>query len=374
MGSVIILEYYKIAKNDLNSILKTLLSEKVVDKVLMAQGKKSSYALSPKPVDKEEDINSFPINQYSIHNFNRTDSASKYLHKKMGGALKEKVAVIGLPADARALVELSKILQINLENIFTIVVETQGIIIPKTLDKLLKKKEIDPANVADEWIDGNKFILKMNDGSKLELEMGKDIDYAESSSRDYRKTVGNMFDIAITTQTLEPFSEELIIKVGSDKGNEILQKSGVTLNALDSDAVEKLNKFQDEMNNKALEKRKQDVEAYLNKADRINDIAKCTMCGMCINSCPVCFCVSCVLQKQRKEKVIDKLSYQLTRVSHVGDRCVDCGKCSQNCPPGLPLALYFEVMNDYVQDSFGYIPGTDPGAKGPRTKASVKDL
>ncbi|MBD3354027.1 MAG: hypothetical protein GF364_21270 [Candidatus Lokiarchaeota archaeon] len=80
------------------------------------------------------------------------------------------------------------------------------------------------------------------------------------------------------------------------------------------------------------------------------------------------------LKEQRKEKTIDKITYQLTRISHVGDACVGCGKCDMNCPTNLPLSFYFQSLNDMVRDDFGYIPGCDESATPPRSKKAVEDL
>ena len=91
--------------------------------------------------------------------------------------------------------------------------------------------------------------------------------------------------------------------------------------------------------------------------EKIARLQKCTACGMCIRGCPVCYCVDCILQKKRKEKVINKETYQLTRIAHVADRCVECGNCANNCPQNLPLSLYFQSLNDAFQKKFKYRAG-----------------
>jgi formate dehydrogenase subunit beta len=78
---------------------------------------------------------------------------------------------------------------------------------------------------------------------------------------------------------------------------------------------------------------------------------------MCIRGCPVCYCVDCILQKKRKEKTINKEAYQLTRVAHVADRCVECGNCDNNCPMSLPLSLYFQSLTEAFKKKFNYRAG-----------------
>ncbi|MHA1704357.1 MAG: 4Fe-4S dicluster domain-containing protein, partial [Promethearchaeota archaeon] len=63
------------------------------------------------------------------------------------------------------------------------------------------------------------------------------------------------------------------------------------------------------------------------------------------------------LQKKRKAKTINKETYQLTRIAHVADRCVECGNCDNNCPQHLPLSLYFQSLNDAFKEKFGYASG-----------------
>jgi len=61
--------------------------------------------------------------------------------------------------------------------------------------------------------------------------------------------------------------------------------------------------------------------------------------------------------KKRKDKTIDKATYNLTRIAHDADRCVECGNCYNNCPQNLPLSLYFQSLNDAFKEKFGYEAG-----------------
>jgi formate dehydrogenase subunit beta len=138
----------------------------------------------------------------------------------------------------------------------------------------------------------------------------------------------------------------------------LFSKLNIKKAELDEKNVEALTQKQFDVMEVSRIQQVQDVGEFLS-SDRIHELAKCTMCGICINACPVCFCTDCILQKQRKEKNIDMLTYQMTRVAHVGDSCVNCGKCDMNCPTNLPLSLYFYSMNEKVKKEFRYYTGMD---------------
>jgi len=126
---------YLIKIEDFPKILTTLLKEKAVDKIIGAElkvDKKSGnidrFTVQPKLAEKEEDVKDFPLTPLIAFGYARTDSASKYLHKSVAGAMKEKVGLIARPCDTRALIELAKIKQVNLNNLFIIGIEDLSLI------------------------------------------------------------------------------------------------------------------------------------------------------------------------------------------------------------------------------------------------------
>jgi len=61
--------------------------------------------------------------------------------------------------------------------------------------------------------------------------------------------------------------------------------------------------------------------------------------------------------EQVKAKTMDKVSFVMTRFSHVGDTCVECGKCEVNCPVNLPLTSVFQSLRDKFKKERGYESG-----------------
>ena len=348
---------YLIKVEDFPKLLSSLLKEKVVDKILSAETKVNAktnledrFTVVPKVVEKAEDMKDFPLSNLIAYGYARTDSAAKYLHKSLDGAKKEKIGIIARPCDTRAVVELVKIKQINLDNVFIIAIEDRGMI-PKAGRDIKKIKDVDPTKVVKEKIGDNGLIVKLEDGSTKELDLA----IAENCLRCVRK-LPVIADLSITDLGIPIDSDEIILKVYSDKGDEALEKSGISKKTLSGDAhVKKYN----EIVEKAKAKRTKDLEDWANtpQEEKIARLQKCTMCNMCIRGCPVCYCVDCILQKKRKEKIINKETYQLTRIAHVADRCVECGNCANNCPQNLPLSLYFQSLNEAFKEKFRYAPG-----------------
>ncbi|MFX0082504.1 MAG: Coenzyme F420 hydrogenase/dehydrogenase, beta subunit C-terminal domain [Candidatus Hodarchaeota archaeon] len=351
---------YIIKSEDFSKILASLLKEKVVDKFIGAElrvDKKSGnidrFTVQPKLVEKEEDLSDFPLFPLIAFGYARTDSASKFLHKSVAGAMNEKVGLIARPCDTRALIELAKIRQVNLDNLFIVGIEDRGML-PKAGREMRSIKDVDPTKIVKEKVGDKGLIVKLDDGSTKELNLT----VAENCLRCFRK-IPVVADLTVSDLGIPVDSEEIILKVYSDKGNEILEKSGIQKKELpDSIKTEHENTY-NQIIEKAKEKRAKDLEEWdkLSQDEKIAELLKCTQCNTCIRGCPVCYCVDCILMKKRKEKTIDKVTYQLTRIAHDADRCIECGNCDNNCPQNLPLSLYFQSLNEAFKEKFGYEAG-----------------
>ncbi|MHA1127272.1 MAG: hypothetical protein ACTSQX_16775 [Candidatus Heimdallarchaeota archaeon] len=180
---------YLIKIDDFPKLLTTLLKEKVVDKILGAATKRDKktnmedrFTVQPKVYEKVDDITSFPLTNLITYGYARTDSASKYLHKKLQGALHEKIGLIARPCDTRGLIELAKIRQVNLENLFIIAFEDRGMVINVSRE-MRKFTDIDKTKVVKEKIGDKGLMFKMEDGSVKDVPL----DIAENCSRCTRK-------------------------------------------------------------------------------------------------------------------------------------------------------------------------------------------
>jgi formate dehydrogenase subunit beta len=351
---------YLIKIEDFSQLLQTMLKEGLVNKIIGAQikvDKKTNeidrFTVSPVIIDNANNVGVFPLTNFVAYGYARTDSTAKYLHKSAQGALNDKVGIIARPCDTRAIIELAKLKQINLDNLFIIAIEDRGIVL--NVGREVKKlKDINTSKIVKEKIGDNGLIFKFSDGSNKEVPLMP----SENCLRCIRKTP-IIADIAVSDIGISIDSNDIILKVFSEKGNDLLEKSNITKKPLSKEIKQANSEKMAEILKKAEEKRLKDLEewAKLSQKEKIERLQKCTMCGMCIRGCPVCYCVDCILAQKRKDKNINKETYQLTRIAHVADRCVECGNCDNNCPMSLPLSLYFQTLNESFKKKFNYCAG-----------------
>ena len=115
-------------------------------------------------------------------------------------------------------------------------------------------------------------------------------------------------------------------------------------------------------------------EATKTIADFADQFATCIRCYTCSVVCPICFCKECVFRTETFEPESERyfrgvqrkgalrmpsetLLYQLTRLNHMVASCVGCGMCESACPNDLPLTVIFRSVGAGVQKMLNYTPG-----------------
>ena len=103
-------------------------------------------------------------------------------------------------------------------------------------------------------------------------------------------------------------------------------------------------------------------------------LSSCVNCYNCRVACPVCYCKECVFNTdvfdhqpwqylgwaKRKGSLklpTDTVFFHLTRMAHMSTACVGCGQCSNACPNGVPVMELFRTVSVRTQKGFDYIPG-----------------
>ncbi|MBN2154019.1 MAG: Coenzyme F420 hydrogenase/dehydrogenase, beta subunit C-terminal domain [Candidatus Lokiarchaeota archaeon] len=350
----------------IEALLKTMLEEKLVDKVLGAKVDKDVTQVKPEAIDKAENVKDMNMPAYVAFNFSKMDSASKFLHKSMGGALNSKVGMFARPCDMRALVELHKRRQVNLDNLITIGIEEYGQVEQKSLKKYFTDKKIDPTKISSVRITSPEKVEMVIDGKSQVFPFDATLQICRNCSNCRNKLVRNA-DIKASF-----LSGDVILTPVTKKGLDAMEKAGKLLDyaesSFDGEALLK------EMEAKGKAKQLQEIAEFRKKTpeQKMAALGSCTACGICIRACPVCFCVDCILMAKRKAKKIDQYTFQLSRIAHIADTCVQCGKCDSNCPKALPLNIYFNDIAMQLEEKYGYVSGRSIDDVPPR--ANVTDM
>lgn len=92
-------------------------------------------------------------------------------------------------------------------------------------------------------------------------------------------------------------------------------------------------------------------------------MSKCTLCGNCVEACPVCSEDLRDAFLQGKQAFISAFVNQSTRMVS----CSNCGMCHTHCPEDIPLCAISYVLGRQIQTRMHYIPGRSASESLPWT-------
>ncbi len=349
----------------IQAIMSFMLKNQIVDTFLSFQERKDHFTLKPVLVEEPKEIFDISLSQFIAYNLPNIDSVSKYVASKLNGTKDKKIGVIARPCDIRAFIELAKREQVSIDNLFVIGLECIGRIDTKLLKKVLKKAEIDLESVVNEKINDGTLILELNDGTTQSFKLGEEIDIRSYCNQCPEKVPKeNVADLTFWIDHPLEGNEE-IFEVRSAEGQEVLEKAAtevIEAEKLSDEDVQQLKDYITSLEQTALEVQESEFAKLDEMTDEerfeyvISNFEQCTSCMMCIRACPICYCKDCNVIRRRKE--LDPIMINLTRLSHIGDTCVACGKCSEVCPKSIPLCI---ISKKLVEDSKELWPGHKPG-------------
>ena len=334
----------------LSAFFKGMLENGAVDAVLvpMAQTKKGVRLTLVTSADHTAQVDPFaPIAAVS-----GAKIASSLTSRPSG----RKIAMVLRPCEMRAVVELAKLKQVNLDDVLLI-----------GMDCLGRYENTDFAKFQEQGGTSESFLENAQAGKTATA----DFDICGACQICEFPTADNvdMRLCAIGTENGTVFIEAV-----TAKGEQALEKSGLKPGAAPAGrdgAVKKLVAARTEARDKKFAEFRADANSFEALADKL---AACINCYNCRVACPVCYCKECVFitdtfrhtgeqfmmwadQSGMLKLPNDTLFYHLTRMTHMSLFCVGCGQCTSACPNDIDLMPLFRACADKTQARFNYQAG-----------------
>jgi len=369
------------------SLLKFALESKRVDAVLAVKARDGNrYDGIPVLITNPEEIIE---TAGSLHC--ASPNIARFLKEYLDGAFDLKVAVIAKPCDAKAIIELAKRNQINLDNLLLIGLNCTGTL-PSAKAKTMMKEEFgaDPADVVTEDIEDNKLTITLKDGTE------KEKDLAELEERGYGRrdncrrcetSIPVMADIACGkwgTRDKNTTFIELCTEKGADFISAAIEAGNIKVEQPSGDAIETRRRKNEAAIELARQWQEKDFASLkeMSSGERFDywfgQFSRCIKCYGCRDACPICYCKDCYLEADRglvpPGVIPPDIMFPMLRITHVMDSCVNCGQCQDVCPMELPLSRLIFLLNRELAGIFKYEPGMEVSELPPLRTITDQEL
>ncbi len=300
----------------------------------------------------------------------------KLIKKYLDGAKKEKLAITLKGCDAKAMYELAKRNQINLDNVIMIGLNCGGAVSPVEARKMIADKfNMDPDTIVKEEIDKGQFIVVDKNGEHkgISIDELEEEGYGRRANCQRCKTkIPRQCDLACGNWGVigDKAGKATFVEVCSDKGAALLN-GAVKAGAVETAApipkgIEIRGKVENAMFKLADKHRAAQFGKLGESEDRLkfimDETSRCIKCYQCIENCPICYCVECSTKKGHlvtPGQVPPPFMFHLIRFSHISDSCINCGQCEELCAMDIPNALFMHSLQVEMEKMFGFVPGVN---------------
>jgi len=270
----------------------------------------------------------------------------------LGGALVRPVAAVIRPCELRAFIELMKLNQGSLDNVFLISFTCGGVY---------------PLETA---VDGG-----LDEGMRgywQGMEQGELDAAVRPTCRACQSFIPERADITVALFGEEHLDRQCTLYLNTERGAAFaqgLEGTAVTGGA-EHAAIERSRGERDAF--------REELFAGVDGGMRglIQTFGRCIGCHACKTVCPICYCQLCHFDSPDCEREPgyyeaelrrkgglrvppDTVFFQLGRMSHIALSCVGCGMCTDVCPADIPVSTIFSKVAASAQATFDYKPGRD---------------
>lgn len=335
----------------IRGLLKGLLEKKLVDAVLVPVELPSGNNVVQTLVSNPEKLGAAnPLAPVLPVNSARILSAMTRT-----GSSRHKIAVVLRSCELRAVIELAKLKQVNLDNMLVIAIDCFGTYSINDFANMVSKGGDPAANVLSLAQEGKEDVLLREACRVCEYPYPMNADIVIGLfGMDIKK--------GVLVQGVTEHGEKAIEALGLKESGEDKKRQAAT-----DKLVAGRIKQRDELYAR--------TEKEMSGMDKLLPVfARCVNCHNCRDACPICYCRECLFDSPTFEFNADKylewaekrdalrmptdtLLFHLTRLNHMASSCVGCGLCQEACPNEVPVFSIFRMVGDRVQAVFEYMPG-----------------
>ncbi len=198
----------------ITALLKFMLENSIVDYVLTVK-KDENFRYAPILTSDPTEV--VKCSGYMIY---ATPNIAKLVMNVKG-----RIAVVCKSCDARAIIELAKRNQIDIENIFMIGLECKGTFLPTILEKILKNLKISKEDVRNIEILKDELLVFLKNGDVIKTKL-EELEKMGLSRRENCKRcefiIPRMCDLACGRSTED---KTTFVEIRSKKGEEIIKEA-----------------------------------------------------------------------------------------------------------------------------------------------------
>ena len=286
--------------------------------------------------------------------------------------LEGRIAAVLKPCELRAAIELTKFLQVDLENVVTIALDCAG--------------TYDVTDYAGMTSEQRASAVRALAGGSNNTQADRMREACRMCSRPI--PIGADLGVGILSKS----SDSVPLSLSDRFANDLAQALSLEITESEPEgraaAIEALVAERRAYRNKALGGFTEETASI---DGLMRALSACIGCRNCMSVCPICYCKECVfastvfehrpdqfLARARRKGALrvptETLMFHLTRLSHMGTSCVGCGVCESACPNDVPVASLFNSLGEKLQEMFDYVPGEDPAADPPVAAFKEKEL